>query len=217
MSCPTGPTRPPCNFPVCCCDLEQEAATERGGPLPTPPGGPVWREREEDWNDSDAALADLAKAGLHRHRLGGVILPRPVRLRLPQRRRRGLLGRPQRHPRHRRCPRHHPPGTRCRSPSCPRLLSICRKQRAARMPRRRARAPSRSPKRCPPRPVRRRRHVARRARGRVQRAGAVTKKGNEATSRNPVVATVTGVVLAAVLLLCFRPGRPWSSPSWSWP
>ena len=45
-------------------DLEQEAALERGGPLPTPPGGPVWRERQEDWNDSDAVLADLANAGL---------------------------------------------------------------------------------------------------------------------------------------------------------
>ena len=44
-------------------DLEQEAALERGGPLRTPPGGPVWRERQEDWNDSDAVLADLANAG----------------------------------------------------------------------------------------------------------------------------------------------------------
>ena len=45
-------------------DLEQEAAVERGGPPPTPPGGPVWRERQEDWNDSDAVLSDLASGGL---------------------------------------------------------------------------------------------------------------------------------------------------------
>ncbi len=44
-------------------DLEEEAAAERGGP-PTPPrGGPVWRERQEDWDDTDAVLADLASAG----------------------------------------------------------------------------------------------------------------------------------------------------------
>jgi len=43
-------------------DLEQEAA-DRGGP-PTPPrGGPVWRERQEDWEDTDAVLAHLASAG----------------------------------------------------------------------------------------------------------------------------------------------------------
>ena len=43
-------------------DLEQEAA-ERGGP-PTPPrGGPVWRERQEDWDDTDAILGHLASAG----------------------------------------------------------------------------------------------------------------------------------------------------------
>jgi phosphatidate cytidylyltransferase len=43
-------------------DLEQEAA-DRGGP-PTPPrGGPVWRERQEDWADTDTVLAHLASAG----------------------------------------------------------------------------------------------------------------------------------------------------------
>jgi CDP-diglyceride synthetase len=43
-------------------DLEQEAA-DRGGP-PTPPrGGPVWRERQEDWEETDAVLAHLASAG----------------------------------------------------------------------------------------------------------------------------------------------------------
>ena len=45
-------------------DLEQEAAIERGGPPPPPPGGPVWRELQEDWDDTDAILADLAGAGL---------------------------------------------------------------------------------------------------------------------------------------------------------
>ena len=28
-----------------------------------PPGGPVWRERQEDWNDTDTVLAELASAG----------------------------------------------------------------------------------------------------------------------------------------------------------
>ena len=37
---------------------------ERGGPPTSPPGGPVWRERQEDWDDADAVLADLANAGL---------------------------------------------------------------------------------------------------------------------------------------------------------
>jgi phosphatidate cytidylyltransferase len=44
-------------------DLEQEAAAERGGPPTPPPGGPVWRERQEDWDDTDAVLARLASAG----------------------------------------------------------------------------------------------------------------------------------------------------------
>ena len=44
-------------------DLEQEAAAERGGPPPLPPGGPVWRERQEDWNDTDTVLAQLASTG----------------------------------------------------------------------------------------------------------------------------------------------------------
>ena len=45
-------------------DLEQEAAGGRAGPLAAPPGGPVWRERQEDWNDSDSVLADLATGGV---------------------------------------------------------------------------------------------------------------------------------------------------------
>jgi phosphatidate cytidylyltransferase len=44
-------------------DLEQEAAAARPGPPTPPPGGPVWRERQEDWNDTDAILGHLASAG----------------------------------------------------------------------------------------------------------------------------------------------------------
>ena len=32
-----------------------------GGPAPAPPGGPVGANAEEDWNDSDSVLADLAR------------------------------------------------------------------------------------------------------------------------------------------------------------
>lgn len=44
-------------------DLDREG--EPGGRLPSAPGGPVWRERQEDWDDTDAILGDLASAGLH--------------------------------------------------------------------------------------------------------------------------------------------------------
>lgn len=36
---------------------------ERVGPPPPPLGGPVWREREEDWNDNDTVIAELANTG----------------------------------------------------------------------------------------------------------------------------------------------------------
>ena len=55
--------------------------------------------------------------------------------------------------------------------------------------------------------VRRRRHVARRPRRPAPRPVA-TGAGSEPTGRNPLVATVTGVVLAGVLLLCFLAGPP---------
>jgi len=44
-------------------NLEQEAAAERVGPPLPAPGGPVWRERQEDWAHADTVLGDLANSG----------------------------------------------------------------------------------------------------------------------------------------------------------
>jgi phosphatidate cytidylyltransferase len=44
-------------------DMEHEAAAGRSGPPTPPPGGPVWRERQEDWNDTDTVLAQLVSTG----------------------------------------------------------------------------------------------------------------------------------------------------------
>ncbi len=187
-------------------DLEQEAAVERGGPLPAPPGGPVWRERQEDWDDSDAVLADLASSGLSvtaseepssddpfaydflddageaswiaRNELPdpSVQLPRPADASSPVAEAAPPLVGAP----------DAPPGAE----SVP-AATLAEDSDGAAVA-----------------PLRRRRHVARRARRWAQRSVVVASAGNDAASRNPVVATLTGVVLAAVLLLCFYAGPP---------
>jgi CDP-diglyceride synthetase len=188
-------------------DLEQEAAAERGGPLPTPPGGPVWRERQEDWNDSDAVLADLASAGLgvtaseesssddpfaydFLDDAGGAFgtarnavpeattqFPRSTDALAP-------VAEPE-------APLVDEPDSSVLTPAGRAAVDLAEDSDAA-----------------TPAPIRRRRHVARRARLRAQRSGSATKPASDTASRNPVVATLTGIVLAAALLLCFLAGPP---------
>ena len=187
-------------------DLEQEAASERGGPLPTPPGGPVWREREEDWNDSDAVLADLARAGLSVTASEESSSDDPFAY--------DFLDDDGEAPW---VARNDAPDTAAQppplgdsSPEAEAPAPFVDLPDAPGGPDAGEASPGTGEEsdEAPAAPVRRRRHVARRVRRRVQRSGAVTKRGNEAPSRNPVVATITGVVLAAVLLLCFRAGPP---------
>ena len=185
-------------------NLEQEAAVERGGQPPTPPGGPVWRERQEDWNDSDAVLADLANAGVRVTASEESSSDDPFAY--------DFL--------------HDGDEASWLAPNESRDI-------AAQAPR--APGASSSPAEPVPLPAepdvpggpgearvvetfdddsdevataaaRRRRHVARRARGRTQRSAVVATAGKGEAGRNPVVATVTGLVLAAVLLLCFFAG-----------
>jgi phosphatidate cytidylyltransferase len=188
-------------------DLEQEAAIERGGPPPTPPGGPVWREREEDWNDNDAALADLAKAGLSVTASEESSSDDPFAYDfLDDAEEASWVARNDAAPDTAAAPSRpeysapeaEVPAPVVGPPEAPGEADAGETSPGA----------VEEPEQAPGQPVRRRRHVARRVGRRVQRSGAVMKKGKEAPSRNPVVATVTGVVLAAVLLLCFLAGPP---------
>jgi CDP-diglyceride synthetase len=194
-------------------DLEEEAAVERGGPPTSPPGGPVWRERQEDWDDADAVLADLANAGLSvtaseesssddpfaydflddddheaswitRNEVTDPAKQVPQAEDAPS-----PAGEPV--PTLMNVP--DAPGGTGAGPGIATPAGDLDEAVAAPLERR----------------PRRRRHIARRTRPlRPQRPVVVTKADNEAASRDPVVATLTGVVLAAVLLLCFLAGPP---------
>ncbi|MGD0440192.1 MAG: phosphatidate cytidylyltransferase [Acidimicrobiales bacterium] len=187
-------------------DLEHEAAVERGGPPPTPPGGPVWRERQEDWNDSDAILADLAKAGLSVTASEESSSDDPFAYDFLSddgeatwvERKEGADNAAE------------PVGPTESSPVAEPVSGSDGTPEAPDGPDAGDFDPGTAaePDEAVVAPVRRRRHVARRARRRETRSIAVTKKGSEPVSRNPVVATVTGVVLAGVLLLCFLAGPP---------
>ena len=201
---------PTLQMPRVLLDLEQEAAVERGGPPPAPPGGPVWRERQEDWNDTDAVLADLANAGLKVTAYeepssddpfaydflqvdddaswiarNGVPETSPVPARsseLPAQ----VVADPA-----------PPVEAGPEKPTAPEVISPA------------VTAADDLDDITAPRERRRRRHVARRARSRGQRPIAVASADHDAApSRNPLVATLTGAVLAAVLLLCFFAGPP---------
>ncbi len=188
-------------------DLEQEAALERGGPLRTPPGGPVWRERQEDWNDSDAVLADLANAGF------GVTASEESSSDDPFAYdflddAGGAFG----------TARNAVPDAATQPPRSTDALAPVAEGEVPLVDEPDSSGPAQANRAvadraedsdsATPAPIRRRRHVARRARLRAQRSGLVTKAGNDTASRNPVVATVTGIVLAAALLLCFLAGPP---------
>ncbi|MGD0983740.1 MAG: phosphatidate cytidylyltransferase [Acidimicrobiales bacterium] len=197
---------PTLQLPRVLLDLEQEAAVERGGPLPTPPGGPVWRERQEDWNDSDALLADLAKAGLRVTASEESSSDDPFAYDfLSDDGESSWLA------------RNETPDDAAQLPSSADTVPPVAEPAppAVDVPDTQDEAETGAAGSTPPdhsdevvaAPVRRRRHVAGRARRRARRPVAVTRKG-DAAPRNPVVATVTGVVLAAVLLLCFSAGPP---------
>ena len=193
-------------------DLEQEAAVERGGPPTSPPGGPVWRERQEDWDDADAVLADLANAGLSvtaseasssddpfaydfldaddeaswitRNEVTDSAKQVPQAADAPS---------PAAEPVSTLMNLPDAPGGTGASPGTATPAGDFDEAVAAPLERR----------------PRRRRHIARRTLPlRPQRSVVVAKADNEAASRDPVIATLTGVVLAAVLLLCFLAGPP---------
>lgn len=197
-------------------DLEHEAAAGRSGPPVPPPGGPVWRERQEDWNDTDVVLAHLASAGpsvtdyeqssshdpfaydffdladdtawLSR---GGAVEPeKPPR--------RGAEAPPRVSE-----PSPAPPGVIEGAPPVPvdAVLNTGDDHDAAKTP-----SPTRRPRHYVSAHLRPRSPRSRK----VDIAPAFSAKGTSgpSSSRNPVVATLTGVALAAVLLLCFFAGPP---------
>lgn len=188
--------------------LEQEAAAERGGPQPPPPGGPVWRERQEDWDDTDAVLADLAGAGkvtayeesssddpfaydfIDLDDESSWVARREV-----------TAGAPDRSP-----PAEPPDGGRSgrEEPVSPPAVVATPPAGADTAPASPA-APV-GPDEAVATPIARRRHVA--PRTRPERPQAEVEVPSVDAGRNPVVATLTGFALAAVLLLCFFAGPP---------
>jgi phosphatidate cytidylyltransferase len=178
-------------------NLEQEAAVERGGQPPTPPGGPVWRERQEDWNDSDAVLADLANAGVRVTASEesssddpfayGFLEDGAEASWLAPNESRDLAAQAPR-----------APGASS-SPAEPEVSGGPGQARVVE-------TFDDDSDEVATAAGRHRRHVARRARGRTQRSAVVATTGKGAAGRNPVVATATGLVLAGVLLLCFFAG-----------
>ncbi|MGA3352344.1 MAG: phosphatidate cytidylyltransferase [Acidimicrobiales bacterium] len=195
-------------------DLEQEAAASRTGPPAPPPGGPVWRERQEDWNDTDAILAHLASAGPsvtdyeepssddpfaydfldldddsswiardedvdpQKAPFKGVASQAPVQEVAPA--------------------RTEVPDVSALSEAEPPVVGPAVAPEAEEPP---PREPGRRhrPQRALPEVA----HAAPGPPGPRKRAAK-----EKSAPRNPVVATVTGVALAAVLLLCFRAGPP---------
>jgi phosphatidate cytidylyltransferase len=189
-------------------DLEQEAADERGGPPAAPPGGPIWRERQKDWEDTDTVIADLASDGL------GVIASEESSSDDPFAY--DFLGLDDE-------------GDGIASNAA---VDSGSDDADALDGASSSGAPDATSPQEPdtagstdesgdeetltgepgeagglPREHRRRRHVARRPRPSLpRRPVAVVRKEREGASRNPVVATLTGVVLAGLLLLCFFVG-----------
>lgn len=190
-------------------DLEHEAAAERGGPQAPPPGGPVWRERQEDWADTDEALADLASTGVKVTASEESSSDDPFAYdfldlddetswvaRLEMREAAGEMT-----PAADLGPSGADSVPSLAEPEVPDAteaslgsgISSVDADGAVDAPIAR----------------RQRRHAAPRARPpRVQRSATATKAQPREGTRNPVVATVTGVALAAILLLCFRAGSP---------
>ena len=167
----------------------------------------MWRERQEDWNDSDAVLADLANAGF------GVTASEESSSDDPFAYdflddAGGAFG----------TARNAVPDAATQPPRSTDALAPVAEGEVPLVDEPDSSGPAQANRAvadraedsdsATPAPIRRRRHVARRARLRAQRSGLVTKAGNDTASRNPVVATVTGIVLAAALLLCFLAGPP---------
>jgi len=212
-------------------DLEQEAAAERGGPPPPPPGGPVWRERQEDWEDTDAVLAQLASTGPSVTDYEESSSDDPFAydfLDLDDESwftRDDGLGPNKAEGRDAEASASVAGTESASSPPHASGASGSSQADSRPAPHDEVVAPSRAP---------RRRHVARHARSRLTKAptaaggadaaagasapaGAAApaqadtaRRGDKDTGspRNPVVATLTGLALAALLLLCFLAGPP---------
>jgi phosphatidate cytidylyltransferase len=201
-------------------DIEHEAAAGRSGPPAPPPGGPVWRERQEDWNDTDTVLAHLVSTGASVTDYEESSSDDPFAydfLDLDEDSswiaREEVVesetgpARPAFSP---------PPATEARpapsspAPSLPERVSPQGEE--AELEADEVKEPSPEP--------RPRRQRPRRVRVRVPEPEATAEvavapghgheraAGQPSGSRNPVVATLTGVALAAVLLLCFLAGPP---------
>jgi len=197
-------------------DLEHEAAAGRAGPPAPPPGGPVWRERQEDWDDTDVVLAHLASAGPSVTAYEESSSDDPfaydfldldddaswlARDAAPETDKppwRGAEASPRSQE-----PPPAPPVVIDGPP--PALVDVAPSV---------ADDPDETATPSPPR--RQRRHVAARVRPSSPRrqqvdtepAAAAQGASGPSSPRNPVVATLTGVALAAVLLLCFFAGPP---------
>jgi phosphatidate cytidylyltransferase len=188
-------------------DLEQEAADERGGPPPAPPGGPVWREHQQDWEETDSVIADLASDGL------GVTASEESSADDPFAY--DFLGLGEeadglaRNSAADIVPDEDEETHEGASPAAE-PVSLDELDAAGLADESAGESTSTTESGDDgglPRERRRRRHVARRPRPSFpKRPPAVAKEETEGASRNPIVATVTGVVLAGVLLLCFFVG-----------
>ena len=201
---PSWSDPPTLQVPRVLLDLEQEAAAGRTGPPPPPPGGPVWRERQEDWNDTDEVLADLAglrvtdyeesssddpfaydflDAGEESSWVARPEAPTVAPERISQSVSAGLPASV--------APEVTPEDVVPESTSPPVVPDEANDAEIA--------API----------ARRRRHAAPRNRpSRSARPVVEPKPPRAVAARNPVVATVTGFGLAAVVLLCFFAGPP---------
>jgi len=181
-------------------DLEQEAAAGRRGPQPPPPGGPVWRERQEDWDDTDAVLADLAGLRVTDYEESSSDDPFAYDF-LELDEETSWVARPE-------TPvdsaeRVSEPVTAVPPPAVEPEVPVD------------SDAVGEFPN--PPSPddevvapiARRRRHAAPRSRApRSPRPAVEPKAPTAAGARNPIVATLTGVLLGGILLLCFFAGPP---------
>ena len=206
----TGP--PTLQVPRVLLDLDDEATADRGGPQRARPMGPVWRERKEDWDDTDGVLADLANAGfgvtaseepssddpfaydfldlddetswLAPPAVPGVVAPLS--------------------------PGAESPSQEAEEPVAPPTVAPQATSRANAGPGPGHATPPVGSDDALVAPVahRHRRRAAFRVRlPRLQRTSSDAKNLDSA-GRNPVVATLTGLVLAGVLLFCFLAGPP---------
>ena len=199
---------PTLQLPRVLLDLEQDAVVEQGGQRPLPPGGPVWRERQEDWNETDTILADLASSGPSVTDYEESSSEDPFSY--------DFLDIVEES------------SWITRDDAADSAKAVARTADTPSQVDEQAPPPAPAPEAVvaeeaipadstPERgsgevvssSVERGRQRHRRPRAsRPRRSAPVAKTGDGTASRNPVVATITGVALAAILLLCFMAGPP---------